>query len=415
MLRLREFAFGVCLSASSVARADIPADQTPGSDVTAEFDLLVKTGNRARLTGQYNEAARAYKMALEKLPHPVISGRFGLMLMKLGQLDRAAEELHEALERGQGVPAQERREVVAAYDKAKALTTRVSVTISLAGATVTCDGTPWNLRKVSSFWRFVMPGEHTLRAKLDGYAEAVETFTAKPGEEMSVVLRLVPLEAPKLPELPAPAVIVDQENRPFPPVLRTSNIPGDPNYDPREDPSYGEPKEPKPVKKKTGPRISVSGGVVTVFGVASWNPAVGAVVGVGLRPKDYFSLGLEGRAAWLTTPVAGREAISAMTAGGLLSACGHLKWFFGCGLGYVGTVYVSASSVTYQETSLSFVQPGVGGRLGAELPIGSSFVARANIDALRLAHRVKVWVGNRTIVDQPPAMLGAQVTGEWRF
>jgi hypothetical protein len=49
-----------------------------------------------------------------------------------------------------------------------------------------------------------MPGEHTIRAKLDGYEEAVETFTAKPGDEITISLKLVPLAAPKLPELPAP-------------------------------------------------------------------------------------------------------------------------------------------------------------------------------------------------------------------
>jgi hypothetical protein len=48
------------------------------------------------------------------------------------------------------------------------------------------------------------------------------------------------------------------------------------------------PKKRSRAKRKSGPRFSISGGVVTVFGVASWNPAVGGVVGVGLRPNDYF-------------------------------------------------------------------------------------------------------------------------------
>jgi hypothetical protein len=117
----------------------------------------------------------------------------------------------------------------------------------------------------------------------------------------------------------------------------------------------------------------------------------------------------------LTTGVAGQSAITAMTAGGVLSACGHLRWFFGCGLGYVGTVHVSTSSETFIEDSRSFIQPGVGARLGAELPIGSSFVARVGVDALRLQYRVKIWVGNVTLVDQPPMMFAGQVSGEWKF
>jgi hypothetical protein len=419
MLRWCAFVVGVCLSASAVAHADASADQVQTSsdpEMEARFDLFRKTGDHARSSGRYNEAATAYKAALDIHLHPVIRGRLGLMLAKLGHLDKAAEELHEALEHGQGVTPQERREVTAAYDKAKALTTWVTVIISQTGAKITCDGEPWGREGFSSFWRFAMPGEHTLRATLDGYEEAVQTFTAKPGEEITVTLRLLPKpEIRPADQAERTIETLLQKKRRFPPQLHGSNIVGDPNYEQREDPNYGEPKEQKPEKKKTGPRFSVSGGVVTVFGVASWNPAVGGVVGVAVRPHENVSIGLEGRAAWLTTGVAGSSALTAMTAGGLLSACGHLRWFFGCGLGYVGTVNVSASSVTYKETKLSYVQPGAGLRLGAEFPFGSTFVARAGIDAMRLTYRIKIWVGNATLVDQPPMMFAGQVSGEWRF
>lgn len=419
MSRVVAFCLGVCLSASSVARADISTDQTQilvDAEKSARLRFLVKTGDSARLSGRYDDAAMAYKAALDIQPDPVISGRLGLVLVKLGQLDHAGDELYKAVVHGQeqGVSTQERREVGAAYDKAKALTTWVNVDISHAGAKVTCDGVPCNPRGFSSFHRFAMPGEHSLRATLDGYEDAVATFTAKPGDEITISLKLVQRVVSKLPELPAPIAIIS-EKRIYPPYQPTSNIQGDSNYDPREDPSYGEPKEKPPVKKTSGPRFSVNGGVVTVFGVASWNPAVGGVVGVGLRPKEFLSLGLEARAAWLTTGVANSSALRAMTAGGLLSACGHLRWFFGCGLGYVGTVYASASSTTYLEDSHSFIQPGGGVRVGAEVPIAAAFVVRAGIDALRLAYRMKIGIGNEIVVDQPPVMFGAQISGEWGF
>jgi len=415
MLRLRAFVLGVCLSASSVARADTPADQTHDAEREADFNLLVTMGNRAYLARRYDEAATAYKLALDKKPDAVISGRFGLALIKLGQLDRAAEELHEAFERGQGVTLQERREVAAAYDKAKSATTRVSVTISQVGAKVTCDDQPWNREGTSSFWRFVMPGEHTVRAKLDGYEEAVESFTAKPGDEITISLKLVPLAAPKLPELPAPSTAPPTAARNFQPWLRSSNIATDPNYSPDEDPFYGEPKETKPAKKKSGPRFSISGGVVTVFGVASWNPAVGGVVGVGLRPHENVSFGLEGRAAWLTTQVVPESQINAMTAGGILSACGHLRFFFGCGLGYVGTINVTFSANGYKEASFADVVPGFGGRVGAEFRLASSVLIRGNVDILGLQKGLSVLVGDLVIAEQAPVMVGAQVSGGWEF
>jgi hypothetical protein len=410
MPRFAAFIIGVCLSASAIARADTP----PDSDQEARYDLFVRTGNQARLAGRHKDAATAYKLALDIHRHPVISGRFGLALMKLGQIDRAAEELHFAMEQGQGVELYERREVAAAYDKAKTSTTWVTVIISHTGAKVTCDDVSWNRGGHSSFWRFAMPGEHTVRAQLDGFEDAVETFTAKPGEKITISLTLTPSGRSKLPELPE-TMANENEARTFPPYLRTSNIAGDSNYDPREDPSYGEPKDAKPAKKKSGPRFSINGGVVTVFGVASWNPAVGGVVGVGLRPKEFISLGIEGRAAWLTTDVVSGSQITAMTGGGIASACGHLKWFFGCGLGHVGAMNVAFSERSYTGKSYTDARLGIGGRLGAQFHVTESVIVNGSIDALKLSSGAQIFVGNQLLVDIPPLFVSGQITGGWEF
>jgi len=419
MFRVVAFCLGVCLSASAAARADTSADQTQtltDAEKEARLRLFVKTGNQARLAGRYDDAATAYKAALDLQPDPVISGRRGLVLMKLGQLDRAGEDLYEAVVhgQGQGVSTQERRDVAAAYDKARALTTWVNVDISQAGAKVTIDGIPWNRHGFSSFWRFAMPGEHTLRATLDGYKEAVETFTAKPGDQITISFKLVPLAEPKPPEPPSEDEALLRKKRRFPPILLSSNIVGDPNYSSKEDPSYGEPKETKPAQTKDGPRFSVNGGVVTVFGVASWNPAVGGVLGVSVKPKEFLSLGLEGRAAWLTSGVGGGQ-ISAMTAGGTLSACGHARWFFACALGYVGTINVAFSEQSYKAKSVSFVQPGIGGRIGADVHVVSTFVLRPSVDVVGLPSGTKIVAGSKVVADQPGVMVSGQITGGWEF
>lgn len=414
MFRVAAFCLGVCLSVSAVARADTSPDQTQilsDAEKETRLRLFVKTADQARLAGRYDEAVTLYKAALDIQPDPVISGRRGLALMKLGQLDRAGEDLYEAVVRGQGVTTQERRDVAAAYDKAKALTTWVNVDLSQAGAKVTCDGIPWNRQGFSSFWRFAMPGEHTLRATLDGYQDAVETFTAKPGEEITISLTLVPLV--KLEPISEHEPLL-RKKRQFPPPFLGSNIVGAVDYDCNEDPACGEPKETKPVPKKDGPRFSVNGGVVTVFGVASWNPAVGGVVGVAVRPKEFVSIGLEGRAAWLTTNVAG-EPISAMTAGGILSACGHLRWFFGCALGHLGVLNLGSAKSTYKEASGTHFKPGLGARFGATIPISSSFSLHGIVDAIVLRNGHRVWAGEALIVDQPPIMLGGQLLGGWEF
>jgi len=419
MLRVVMFALGVCLGASSVARADAPADQTHVLATSAdaakeiEFVALVEKADRARAAGRNVEAAMAYEAALRKQRDPVIAGRYGLVLMKLEHLDKAAQELHAALERGQGVSVRERHEVSAAYDKAKLLTTWVNVDISHVGATILYDGKP--LSRDASFWMFAMPGEHTLRAQLDGYEEAAVTFMAKAGDEITVILRLRP--NPKVIPLDQTERTLEtllHKKRRFPPQLQGSNIVGDPNYEAREDPSYGEPKEPKPEKKKTGPRFSVMGGVVTVFGVASWNPAVGGVVGVGLRPHENFSIGLEGRAAWLTTQIA-NQPINAMTAGGLISLCGHVKWFFACPLGHLGVIRTEGSESAFNDLSFTSVRPGIGGRLGVRIRPTEWLSLQAAAEALALTSRHRIFVGNEIIVDQPAVMIGTQITGEWEF
>ena len=378
----------------------------------AVFESHFQKAERARLAGRNKEAAEAYGAALEIRRTAILSGRLGLVLAKLGQIEKAAAELHDALMHGQGVAPLERQAVLAAYDKARAATTLVNVDISHMGAQVSCDGDPRNREGYSSFWMFLLPGEHTLRATLDGYHDVVQTFTAKAGDEMSVTLSLVPLA--KAPEQPWKDVIALRNKRRFPPQLLGSNVATDPNYEPNEDPFYGEPKQPKPEKKKTGPRFSVSGGVVTVFGVASWNPAVGAVVGVGLRPNDYFSIGLEGRAAWLTTRVADR-AINAMTAGGLLSLCGHVKWFFVCPVGHLGVIRTEGAESTFGNLSFTSVKPGIGGRFGVRFRPTERLSLQAAAEALALTSRKRIFVGNELIVDQPPAMIGTQITGTWEF
>lgn len=196
------------------------------------------------------------------------------------------------------------------------------------------------------------------------------------------------------------------------PFSSTSNVVTDPNYSTKEDPFY-EPPKPKKPEEKRGVRFSVSGGVVTVFGVASWNPAIGGVLGGRLSPNEYVSLGLEGRAAWLTSGVGGSR-ISAMTAGGLLSGCGHWKWVFGCALGHLGAINIEFEKGTFFGKKYSFFMPGVGGRLGARVR-RKSFVLEASADVLRLQAGTTVAIDQKVIAEQPPWMVAGQLSGGWEW
>ncbi|MDI1475963.1 hypothetical protein [Polyangium sp. y55x31] len=221
------------------------------------------------------------------------------------------------------------------------------------------DGIDRNDAGRSAFWTFVAGGEHEIRATLDGFEEAVVKFTAVKGKDMKVS---VPLTAHKVEE--EPAVYVPEKD----PTATLSAVVSGPSFTKQEDPfAYEEqPKDPTTATERKGLRGFLGVGPVVVFGVASWMPAVGAMIGGGLQVNQHLSIGIEARGAWLTTGVAD-QPINAMTAGGIASLCGHYRWFVGCALGHLGVITVEATSQGYKPASFVNVKPGAGGRVGAKV------------------------------------------------
>ncbi|MDI3284801.1 PEGA domain-containing protein [Polyangium sp. 15x6] len=401
----------VLLGLTATALADEPREASPvppdaleDAAKKARFTSYVIDGDRARAAGRATAAARAYAAALDVRHDPLIAGRLGVLLVQLGKPVDAADLLLDAIQRATNATAEERQGFLKAYDAARAEMTWVDVTISHAGTKLTLDGEPRNRDGFSALSMFVAPGEHELRARLDGYEDAVETFTARKGQEMRVTLTLRALPEP----LPPPL------------KLRREN-PRRPDLSSLDEPPEDEPPSREPIvggvtgeQKKAGLRGSVSGGPIVVFGVASWSPAVGAMIAGSLRPNDYVSLGLEARAAWLTSGVEGGQ-INAMTVGGLASVCGHWRWLFGCALGHVGLIRIQGAATSYKGEHPEFVKLGIGGRIGAKFNLTQSFSMQASVDAVALDSGTKIIAGQTAIVDQPPVLVGAQVAGGWEF
>lgn len=401
----------------SEARGDEPASATSQTSPhildlarEAEFTGWVHEGDEARKAGRPGLAANAYSRALEIHDDPVVAGRLGVLLVQLKKPAEAVDLLLSGIERGfLNVDKEERRLFVESYENARAQVTWLNVTISQAGASVTVDGQPRNREKFSAFAIFVMPGEHELRATLPGYKDAVISFTGKAGGELSVNVLLVPLpgtpvEAPK--NLLRRRRLDREEGSA---AVRDLDLP--PDDEPEKKAIYG---GVEGAERPDKPRVAVSAGPVVVFGVASWQPAVGAVAGVAWRPREYFSLGIEGRGAWLTSGVADRP-ISAMTAGGIASACGHWRWLFGCGLGHLGVVGIAFSDASYAEKSTTAFMPGGGVRVGASFRLGNSFMLQGALGGLVLARGIRVVAGQTTLVHQGPWMFDGQVVGGWEF
>jgi len=397
----------VLLGLSLPARAqDIPVP--PGAILDAakeaEFVASVAIGDRERAAGHVPEAAIAYARALQIHQDFVVAGRLGVLLVQAEKYGQAADLLQIALKHARASAA-ERESYFRAYEVARKHGAWVDIIISEAGATIALDGEPRNQGGYSAFSIFIVTGEHRLTATLEGFFDATVPFTVRAGEDMQVKIPLRPLFK-RLERSKPPST----EQR----TAMSTNVVGDPNYDPKEDPFHRE-----KISGKTNDALanhpirgSVFGGPVVVFGVASWMPAVGAVIGGSWRPHQYFSLGLEGRAAWLTVGVGG-EPIGAMTAGGLLSACGHVKWFYGCALGHLGVTNIEFSKESFVDKRYNLFMPGVGVRMGAKVRITRSFSAYSSVEALRLSRGINVVVGQTLVVEQPPVLLGVQLGGSW--
>lgn len=416
---------GVILLSASAVHAEPPPDMgrhvpiVIGIDKTREArkTALIAQGDRLRREGQFPEAARAYAEALEQGDDPVVGGRLGVLLARFGNPALAAEYLLDAIERGTSAAPAERVEFLQAYDQARAQVCRVVVEVNMPHAQILLDGEIKEHDAITGFTKFIVPGNHELRARLDGYEDAFTSFAATKGHSLQLQLVLTPKTLPMLPVQPTPQSTLPETKRTQQPMSLTSNVVGDPNYSTKEDPFYVSPEElqkAKDAQKKRPSRGAIFSGPVVVFGVASWMPAVGAVVGGAWTPNPHFSLGLEGRAAWLTVGVADLP-LSAMTAGGVLSGCGHVKWFFGCALGHAGIMRGVFDSSTY--VARTYVTPivGGGGRIGARVRLSQSFSFMGTIDALVQNAGVRVVVGNRLLVDQPPIMIGSQLLAMWEL
>lgn len=413
MVRL-SITLALALCIAMPARADEPPieeldDGESFVSVDTMFDSLVSQGDIDRAAGRKIAAALKYRRALRIKSDSLVAGRLGMLLAQLGRVEDAAENLLEGLQRARNVSLAERTAWEKAYATVLAKGSWIRVRVSQAGARLILDGKR-SVGRSTEFFLFIEPGAHTLEGTLQGFQDAKVAFTSIQGEDGTVNVLfeslpepVAPLEpeVPELPELPPPQ------------LLKVRAVIAEPNYSKQEDP-FGYPEPATPTEKKTGVRGSVGGGPVVVFGVATWAPAVGLAVGGSVMPNQYVSLGLEGRAAWLASGIAERP-IYAMTAGGLLDVCGHVRWAYGCALGYFGTMNVTFSDASYTGKSYSFAQPGLGGRLGAQLHVTPSFIVQGAVDVVALARGMKLVVNQTLVVDQPPVLLGAQITGGWEF
>jgi len=411
-------------AAPAWAEAPLPPDEFDPETIAAaaaeaRFTECVLRGDRAWAADKASDAVMAYSEALRIRPDPLIAGRLGVALVALGRPAQAADLLHDAITRGHHATPEERQRFVKAYDAARALVCWVDVTLSEVPERTTLDGNPINPRRRNEFFQFMTPGPHEIRATLDGFHEGIASFTACKGGDMQVSVTLRPL---------SPVLGVEPQYEPAaiaaPRLAETHAKPlGDPSNGivgavgmrngkplPRQEDPYGYEDE----EKKSKARFSLGGGPMVVFGVASWSPAVGAVVSARVKPHENFSIDLDVRGAWSTSDI-GDRPIRAMTVGGLLGLCGHWKWAWACAAGHLGMLKVDFAVDPFKGTSHTLFRPGFGGRVGVDFPLSDSLAIRLAGDVLGLSSGTRIIVNGRLLVDQPAVMVGTHLAGVWTF
>ncbi|WP_437990027.1 hypothetical protein [Sorangium sp. So ce145] len=202
------------------------------------------------------------------------------------------------------------------------------------------------------------------------------------GTALAIMLRPVrsargPSPSPPAPSPPAPG---EAATAPEPPVTASpGGAPAGPPRAPAAAPlppcqpaapaRPGERRGPSPA----WPRLQVGAGALISEGVAP-APAVGFSGFVGAR-WEVFSLSLEGR---VHLPVAAEPyrgiVYRVSWLGGSVVPCGHVAWFFGCGLVTAGRVRYLGRVNAVGDASWRYV--GLGLRGGVEVPLSYSLAAR---------------------------------------
>ncbi|TKC89013.1 hypothetical protein [Polyangium fumosum] len=413
---------------TSTAQGVDPATISAAAD-EIRFAEYASRGDRARAAGKIGDAVIAYSDALAIRSDPLIAGRLGMLLVKMGRHAQAADLLHTAVNRDWSASPTERKAFTTAYGIARDAVCMVDVQVSHAPETTTIDGKPWNRARMNAFFVFLSPGEHEIRATLTGYRDGRAVFTACKGGSMDVPVTLTPLPPdPPIEPTPAPKAPPEPAAIPRPPGLPEVRMEplGEPRLGmagavavvdgkplPKQEDPYGYDDTPGGDGKKSGVRGSIGAGPVMVLGVASWAPAVGVVLSGSVRLMPVLSLDLDARAAWLTSGIGGRP-LQAMTAGGIASICGHWHWLFGCASGHLGIIRVESTQDIFANSSFTWMKPGLGGRLGAQW-VGSRLGARLSVELIGFASRTRIDIERTTIADQPAVMAGVSAVGLWSF
>ncbi|WP_437637704.1 PEGA domain-containing protein [Sorangium sp. So ce854] len=215
---------GVVAALEGVASAQDPYE-VAGTRETSTVEGLLRRARQARDAGRWVEAEAAYGHALKAADaawttdaeRAEIAVELGLCELALGRYRDAADHLAQGLRHRDGLRRALRERAEQGLLQAERRVATLYLGVSPPDAEVYVDGKPLG-RPAPTYELFLEPGPHTVRAELDGHAEAVSAFDGLAGKATSLTLKLrrapergapgaasAGVARPAAPSLPSPA------------------------------------------------------------------------------------------------------------------------------------------------------------------------------------------------------------------
>ncbi|UQA57066.1 PEGA domain-containing protein [Polyangium aurulentum] len=388
----------VLLLLAEVALAAPARAQNGGSSGATEgdFEALVKAGDRARAEGRTSAAITAYDDALKIRPDPLVQGRFGLLVLKVGNAPRAAHLLLRAIEEAKGATSDEVDAFYQAYRAARKQVCRLEVETNVVGAAIWVDGRKVAEGAASDFWAFVRPGPHEVRASLEGHADDVQRVELPAGGSERIALFLRPVEASTA-------------------ALGASSSTAPPEAGPRE-PATGGATRPRPAARAVRaerPSWTAGLGAAGVYGALAPLPAFGFVGWIGHRWSEVYSVELDVRAAWSPYDIAG-QPIRGISVATLPALCAHLSDFSICAEAHLGAI-IHQWALPEFEGSAGRFRFGLGIKTGWRIPLSGPLAVRVAGDLVLLTDETAVESAGAVFWNGHPLLGGLSVGGEMRF
>lgn len=336
----------ILAAALLVAPVATAAAAPPTQQVTNTFVLHKTQGDTFRLAGRMSEALSSYEQALAIRYDPEVAGRTGVIWFAAGDFDIAANLLHRALnDTSTSLSAKDRLDFLKVYSDALPKVCHADIRVDHLGARVEIDHIERTEVHADSRL-YLMPGDHVIRTRLQGFHDTIGGFVAEPGKQITLTILMQRIVDVRASAVITTATVEEQKAKHNSPSLYGDNPPTD--------------------RGKT----STNGRFVAGFG--TWIP-FGAAPGMGVggqlhgawRSKSWWEIGLEVRAAW-TVGIDGIEAGSAYAWAVTAAPCGRIReHFFGCVL-----LQVSGGALLAAD---SWTLPGAGVRAGYEFHLNNRF------------------------------------------